>query len=162
LHRSGSTAAAKPARKKARLSPATDTEPDTNAEGTKVNGADDPNALFCRCRQRDDGSHMFACDGEACPNNGWAHMACFPEMKEEPEDDDGESKWYCPDCDPAAYETAEEEEAKPKKKKRKTAAGKKKAAAAGRNETAAKKGGLAAKKGAKKGGSAASRRALSR
>lgn len=79
----------------------------------------DSDGLFCRCKQPDDGSHMFACDGEACPNNGWVHLDCVPEVKAPPADDGGASKWYCPDCDPQAFQNPEEDGGGRKKGKRK-------------------------------------------
>ncbi|KAK7180057.1 hypothetical protein DPSP01_010724 [Paraphaeosphaeria sporulosa] len=97
--------------------------------------------IFCRCKQPDDGTDMLGCDGDACVNGGWVHKDCFLEIDSPPVADGGESKWYCPDCDPAAFEPS---------------TGKRKGDKKGK---AVKKGGVEKKKG--KGG-AANRRNMSR
>lgn len=92
--------------------------------------------IFCRCRQPDDGTDMLGCDGNACRNNGWVHMECFPEIEAAPVADGGESKWFCPDCEPEAFEVKKKKMEKNVEKKsegkgvavvkKKDAAGKKK------------------------------------
>ncbi|KAF1978151.1 hypothetical protein BU23DRAFT_252512 [Bimuria novae-zelandiae CBS 107.79] len=147
--------------KKVKLSSANNTET-TPADASD---AEDDDALYCRCKQDDDGSDMVGCDGETCPNNGWVHWGCISTKLGKPGDD--VESWLCPDCD------------RSKGKKvygwKKTAISKGAAAkkAAGTKGVAAKEGvtqkkggavkdGGVKKKVAAKKGSAASRRKLIR
>ncbi|KAL1606781.1 hypothetical protein SLS60_004188 [Paraconiothyrium brasiliense] len=137
-----------------------------NATESPTEEVDDSNALYCRCKQPDnDGRQLIGCDGEQCPNNQWVHLECVPEVMEPPKDEgeEGVEKWYCPDCDPAAFQHVEENEYEMKKKvgKKRVATSEKGVAAS--KKTAEKKGGAGVQKtGGKKGGSAANRRKLIR
>ena len=53
-------------------------------------------ALWCTCRQPDDGSLMVLCENEDCPIQ-WYHGRCVNFDRELGE----EEKWYCPQCAPA-------------------------------------------------------------
>ncbi|KAF2447312.1 hypothetical protein P171DRAFT_511544 [Karstenula rhodostoma CBS 690.94] len=117
--RPSSTAAEEPPSKKKRMTPTehVDAATEESTQATAATpAADEPTEdtaipadeltddIYCRCKQPDDGTNMLGCDGAACRNNGWVHIGCFPEIEAPPVDDGGESKWYCPDCDPAAFE----------------------------------------------------------
>ena len=73
--------------------------PNNNNNNNKVDGAtEDPNAVYCRCKEGDDGTDMVGCDGEECPSGGWVHWRCISTKKGKP--GEGEESWLCPDCDP--------------------------------------------------------------
>lgn len=156
----------KPPANKARLSPTEPTQESTTqieaSEATTQIKANEATALidgqaeetFCRCKQPDDGTDMLGCDGESCCNNGWVHMGCFPEIKSRPVDDSGESKWYCPNCDPKAFEVKKKAGKNAKTEKRGGVEKK-----AGKKAKAVTHGAVEKKKVVKKG-SAASKRKL--
>lgn len=101
--------------------------------------AEDPDALYCRCKEGDDGTPMVGCDGEdSCRSNGWVHWRCISTKLAQPGDD--AETWLCPDCEPA-----------PKKKKQAkayswTRAAITKGAAAKRREGTEKRGTAAEKR----------------
>jgi hypothetical protein len=72
----------------------------TDATGNEAEeDIEDPDAVYCRCREGDDGSEMVGCDGEDCINGGWVHWRCISTKKGKPGVDT--DSWLCPDCDPA-------------------------------------------------------------
>ncbi|KAJ4356182.1 uncharacterized protein N0V89_004212 [Didymosphaeria variabile] len=151
------SALAEPPSKKARRGSNDDiTVQATNAPTEEV---EDPNALYCRCKQPDnDGRQLIGCDGEQCPNNQWVHLECVPEVTETPKDEgeEGVEKWYCPDCEPTAFEQVEESEYEKKMK-----VGKKGVATS--KKATGKTGGAGVKKAdGRKGGNATNKRKLIR
>ncbi|KAK3215152.1 hypothetical protein GRF29_19g2380472 [Pseudopithomyces chartarum] len=109
----------------------------TDVAGNEAEDIEDPDAVYCRCREGDDGSEMVGCDGEDCISGGWVHWRCISTKKGKPGVD--MDSWLCPDCDPAR-----------KKKKG--------GAAYGWSKTAMAKGAAAKRKG----GSAANKKRLVR
>lgn len=55
---------------------------------------EDPNAIWCTCRQVDDGSRMLLCDNPNCQYK-WYHIRC---LKQEERPLGGDGLWFCPDC----------------------------------------------------------------
>lgn len=67
-------------------------EPDEEIQETR-NIENNDTEVFCICRKSTDDEIYVGCDNEACPNNGWLHLACLG-LKREPTS----KTWQCPDC----------------------------------------------------------------
>ena len=55
---------------------------------------DDPNAIWCTCRQVDNGDRMVMCDNDSCQYI-WYHTRCLTREERPPT---SAGQWFCPDC----------------------------------------------------------------